>query len=286
MVVAAFITLTLALALLWAPARAWIVPGALALMFALVGGLIDLRGLTGLLAFAAACIAANRARGLLMVVVTHAIMLAIGAGLFLHLLPGIDNPRVVSEAVLSAGAAPYSKYLNFDKGVAGLFLLGLYTPDRLMSDEGLRHLPGLLWRLVVITTVAMALSLALGFLRWDPKLPSWWPLWTWSMIALTALPEEAVFRGVVQTWVARWLTGAEVAQAPLIAMAVAGLLFGIAHIAGGPAYVLLATAAGLGYGWVYASTRSIGASIAAHTGLNIIHFLFFTYPALAHAVAM
>ncbi len=286
MVPAAFITLTLALALLWAPARAWIVPGALALMFALVGGLIDLRGLIGLLAFAAACIAANRARGLLMVVVTHAIMLAIGAGLFLHLLPGIDNPRVVSEAVLSAGAAPYSKYLNFDKGVAGLFLLGLYAPDRLTSDEGLRHLPGLVWRFAITTTIVMALSLALSFVRWDPKLPSWWPLWTWSMIALTALPEEAVFRGVVQTWIARWLTGAEVAQAPLIAMTVAGLLFGIAHIAGGPAYVLLATVAGLGYGWVYASTRSIGASIAAHTGLNIIHFLFFTYPALARAVAM
>src|SRR5581483_5664779 len=169
-------TLTLALALLWAPARAWIVPGVLALIFALVGGLIDLRGLIGLLAFAAACIAANRARGLLLVVVTHAIMVAIGAGLFLHLLPGIDNPLVVSDAVLSPGAAPYSKYLNFDKGVAGLFLLGLYAPDRLTSDEGLRHVPGLLWRFAIITTVVMALSFALGFVRWDPKLPSWWPM--------------------------------------------------------------------------------------------------------------
>ena len=43
----------------------------------------------------------------------------------------------------------------------------------------------------------------------------------------------------------------------------------------------VASAAGLGYGWIYASTRSIGAAVAVHAGLNTIHFLFFSYPALA-----
>ena len=53
---------------------------------------------------------------------------------------------------------------------------------------------------------------------------------------------------------------------------------GLAHAAGGWLYVLVASLAGIGYGWIYASTRSIAWAIVAHAGLNAIHFLVFTYP--------
>jgi membrane protease YdiL (CAAX protease family) len=277
--VAAFAALTLAVLSLWIPrpAWSWMVPGALALAFAFVSGLIDHRAALGLLAFAAACIAANRARGLPAAVAAHAIMVAIGAGLFLHLMPGFDNPRVIGEVVIGHDALPYSKFLNFDKGLAGLFLLGLYAPDRVACDKGIRHVPGMLWRLAVTVVVVMALSFAIGYVRWDPKLPVFWPIWTWSMVILTAMPEEAAFRAVLQTGIARRFDAAP----PAAAIVVAGLLFGIAHLAGGPGLVLLATVAGIGYGWVYASTGSIGLAILTHAGLNAMHLLFFTYPALA-----
>jgi len=42
--------------------------------------------------------------------------------------------------------------------------------------------------------------------------------------------------------------------------------------------VALATVAGIGYGWIDASTRSIVGAIAAHTGVNAVHYFFFTYP--------
>jgi membrane protease YdiL (CAAX protease family) len=265
-IIAAFIALTLAIVALWTPLRwIWIAPAVLALILALIGGAIDVRGVMILVAFAAACVAANRASGLTLGILTHAIMIAIGAGLFLHVMPGIDNPRVVTDT--------YSRYVNFDKGFAGLCLLGLYAPDLPASDEGVRHVPGFLWRFAIIVLGLIALSLLSGYVRWEPKLPSWWPLWTWSMIFLTALPEEAVFRGVAQTWIARRTAS------DTIAIIVAGLLFGIAHIAGGPVYVVLASVAGLGYGWVYASTRSIGLAIATHVGLNAVHFFLFTYRA-------
>jgi membrane protease YdiL (CAAX protease family) len=103
------------------------------------------------------------------------------------------------------------------------------------------------------------------------------------MLFLTALPEEAIFRGVVQTAIWRRLGGTR--SAAIIAIAVAGTLFGAAHAAGGYGYVVLATAAGIGYGWIYAATGSIGAAILAHAALNTIHFLFFSYPALAGAAA-
>ena len=129
-----------------------------------------------------------------------------------------------------------------------------------------------------MTAAVMALSLAVGYVRWEPKSPAWWPLWLWSMVFLTALPEEALFRGVVQTGVERWLGGTR--RAGFVAVAIAGVLFGLAHIAGGWRYAGLATAAGIGYGWIYLSSRSIGAAIAAHAGLNVVHFFLFTYPTL------
>ena len=65
-----------------------------------------------------------------------------------------------------------------------------------------------------------------------------------------------------------------------VAATVAGVIFGAAHIGGGWTYAGLAAIAGIGYGWIYAATGAIGASILAHTGLNLVHLLFFSYPAL------
>jgi membrane protease YdiL (CAAX protease family) len=281
----AFGALTLALILLWAPRAmrpayagvGWIVPFAVALAAALSGGLIDARGLAVLLVLAASCRVARHATGRALRIAAHVVMLATAAGLLLHLLPGFDNPRVLSAIVLSPGSEPYTKYLNFDKGAAGLLLLGAYArlPAR---DDGHRHVAGFLWRFALMAVAVMAMSLAFGYVRWDPKLAPWWPMWLWSMAFLTALPEEAIFRGVVQTGIARWLGATPRAEAT--AIVTAGALFGLAHIAGGPLYVVVAAVAGMGYGWIFASARSIAAAILAHTALNTIHFLLFTYPAL------
>src|SRR5690349_19980473 len=119
--VSAFAALTLAVILLWMPRVPWIwmVPAALALVLALLGGLIDLRGAMALDAFAAASAGAKRAIILPLVIVTLAIMVTIAAGLFLHLVPGFDNARVIADVVVGHGALPYSKFLNFDNGMAG-----------------------------------------------------------------------------------------------------------------------------------------------------------------------
>ena len=135
--------------------------------------------------------------------------------------------------------------------------------------------------IVVGTLVVMTATVAAGYARWDPKLPPWWPLWLWSMVFLTALPEEALFRHLIQGSLESWLGPAR--HGRWIAMGAASVLFGLAHAGGGPIYVLLATLAGLGYGWIYAVSGSVTASILAHTGLNLLHLLLFTYPALQTA---
>jgi membrane protease YdiL (CAAX protease family) len=281
----AFAALVVAMLVLWAPriasvpgaAKWWVVPGAAALMLALAGGLVDAWGLAALLAFAVACLLVHYAPGSALRGIALAAVLVISGGLLAHALPGFNNPRVLDAVQLGADSLPYTKYLNFDKGMAGLFLLGLIAPDRTARWPRTRLAP-LLARFALIVTMVMAATLVAGFVRFDPKLPSWWVLWTWSMVFLTALPEEAVFRHVIQGGLQDWLGGTS--RARWIAMATGGVLFGLAHLAGGWTYVALATLAGLGYGWIYAVSGSIAASILTHTGLNLIHLLFFSYPAL------
>jgi len=236
--------------------------------------MIDARGIAVLIAFAATCILAARARPRWLRISAHVLMLGVAAGLFLHVIPGFNNPRLVTEAMLSPDAVPYTKYLNVDKGAAGLLLLALYGTDVVMRDEGWRHLGDFTWRFLLLVAMVIVLSLAFGYVRWDPKLPSWWMPWLWSTIVLTALPEEALFRGVLQTALARWW------RRETLAAIVAGLAFGLAHIAGGWTYVVLASAAGIGYGLIFASTGSISCAILAHAGLDAVHFFLFTYPAL------
>ena len=226
---------------------------------------------------AAACRLVHHAPSRTLRGVALAVVLAISAGLLAHVIPGFANPRALDAVQLSGDSLPYTKYLNFDKGVAGLLLLGLVAPQRTARRSSVPVAP-LLARFALVAAVVLAATVATGFARWDPKLPAWWMLWTWSMVFLTALPEEAVFRHLVQGGLQDWLGGTT--RARWTALAVSSVIFGLVHLAGGWTYVALATLAGLGYGWIYGASGSIAASILAHTGLNLIHLLLFSYPAL------
>jgi hypothetical protein len=253
---------------------AWLIPATLAVVLALIAGFMAPAGVFVVAACAGAAFAAGRVRQPHVHVLAHLVTLAIAAGCFLHVVPGFDNPVLRDRVMVSPDGLPYTQYLNLDKGLAGLVLLGLYVPHVVAADRGPRPLGAWLARVMVVIAATLAVSLALGYLRWDPKLPAWTTSWAGVMLVLTVLPEEAAFRGVIQTAATRrWGT------APGIL--VAGVAFGLAHAAGGPAYVLAASVAGLGYSWIFATTGSLAAAVLAHAGLNIVHLLFFTYPALA-----
>jgi membrane protease YdiL (CAAX protease family) len=285
----AFAALTVAAVSLWSERsrkppqliHAWMMAASLSLVLAVAGGLIDHRGLLAVVMLAVLAAASNRAHPPAWRVGANVATLGLAAGMFLHVVPGFANPRVLSDVLLSPDAVPYTKYLNFDKGMAGLILLGLYVPDRVKEDQGWRHARTLPPKVVALAVIVMMVAWVTGYLRWAPKLPAWWPLWMWSMVLLTALPEEAAFRGVIQSAIAK-RRGRDTDP---VAIALAGVAFGLVHVAGGPIYVLVATLAGVGYGWIYAQTRSIGSAIATHAGLNALHLLLFTYPALAMATS-
>ena len=70
------------------------------------------------------------------------------------------------------------------------------------------------------------------------------------------------------------------ALAPLNVIGAAGL-FGLAYISGGWRWIVLGSVAGTGYGVTY-RFGGLPAGIAAHFGLNVMHFFLFTYPMLEH----
>ena len=79
---------------------------------------------------------------------------------------------------------------------------------------------------------------------------------------LTALPEETCFRGLIQGFLLR------LTRRPVASVAAASLVFGAAHLNNGPApdwrYFLLATMAGIAYGWAYQRTRRLAAPALTH----------------------
>lgn len=100
-------------------------------------------------------------------------------------------------------------------------------------------------------------------------------IWLINNALLVTLAEEALFRGYVQQQLTtRWRHHAWGGPA---AVAVAAILFGLAHYAGGWQWILLAGLAGVAYGAAY-RYGGLAAAVAAHLGLNAAHFGLFTYP--------
>jgi len=200
----------------------------------------------------------------------------LSVALGMHAFPGFSYWELSDSVRLSDTSASYAMRYYLDKPLIGVMVLGLaYSGlSRTWSDwrEMIRRL---WWPLLATLAIVYPTSIFLGYTQWDPKYSSvFWP-WAVKNLLFVCVAEEAFFRGFLQKQLAELIPHR---QAKLIALIVAAALFGIAHIAGGLNYVLLATVAGLGYGYVYLISERVEASILTHFLLNTGHFLFLTYP--------
>jgi membrane protease YdiL (CAAX protease family) len=212
----------------------------------------------------------------------HALFIVLAAGLALHLFPGFGNIRVYGPAALTPTAAPFTMYLNFDKPLIGFWVVLACAWVR-TDGRGGRPTAGAilcagLGYAVATAAVCVGLALAAGLVAWEPKWPALGPLWAVNNFLMVAFAEEALFRGYVQGGLLRIFAGRRWAEP--VALAVAALLFGAAHAAGGWPWIVAATVAGIGYGLAYRAA-GLRAAILAHFGLNLIQFALFTYPMLA-----
>lgn len=130
---------------------------------------------------------------------------------------------------------------------------------------------------VVFACIAIPTGIAMRFISYAPQ----WSRWSTyaglslSILVFTAWPEELLFRGLLQNCLAR------ASKSELAGWWTASVLFGFSHITnmGFPnwRYMILATIAGLFYGWTWRKTGSIFASALVHAAVDSVwHFLFRT----------
>jgi membrane protease YdiL (CAAX protease family) len=207
----------------------------------------------------------------------HGLFIVLALSLAMHWLPGFYNGRGIAPQRLTADAVPFSMYLNQDKPLIGFWLL-LACPW-IVARRALR-LSICVTALALTLTAIAALGGAtlLGVIDWAPKWPEQAWLWMLNNLLLVTLVEEALFRGYVQGGLSRRFK--HLPYGDNLALLLASLLFGLVHVGAGWHWVLLASIAGVGYGMAY-RFGGLGAAVATHFGLNLLHFGLFTYPMLA-----
>ncbi len=129
----------------------------------------------------------------------------------------------------------------------------------------------------VFGCIAIPLGTAMRFIAFAPQWHAWSSLLFTSLgiFFFTAWPEEFLFRGLLQNMLAR------ACKSDLAGWWTASVLFGFSHITnlGFPnwRYVILASIAGIFYGWTWRKTGSIFASAVVHALVDVAwHFLFRT----------
>ncbi|MGL5070280.1 MAG: lysostaphin resistance A-like protein [Aeromonas salmonicida] len=188
--------------------------------------------------------------------------------LMLHLIPGFSNLKVLDQVQAGPASVPFNMYLNLDKPLVFFGLL-LAWPALLGQGGAIR------WRALALLLLPLAALLItawqLGALKPEAGLPYWWWLFALNNLLFTCVAEEALFRGFIQQGVA--------ARSRLwLGILVASLLFGAAHLAGGPLLMLFAALAGACYGLAFHFSGRLSVAIVIHFLFNFAHLALFTYP--------
>lgn len=282
--------LMLSITMLWMPTihyisnkiKLWTIIFSLSLASALFWEFLHFISLFPILIFAAACYLTTQTKKSKKIkVIGGTVVTFLAIGFAAHLVPGFSNPKLISNIVNRADAIAYTQHLNFDKALVGLFILAFGHHLLSTKREWLDMLKTTLPLTVMLIVVMMFLSVFMGYIQFDLKLTYLFFLWALPNLFFTCIAEEAFFRAFVQKHLVESLKTFKYGS--IAGLLLTSLLFGFAHYPGGSGYIVLASVAGLGYGWIYQRTKSIEASIFAHFLLNTVHLVFFTYPALANA---
>lgn len=274
---ASIISLSLAILLVWAPQRnAWIIAFLFFIASALYSSWIKPIALISILVFAVIIWRSLKTEGDVFRYLLNGLVIITALVAGIHLAPGFDHIHLLEETRLSENTGWSSLRFSADKPTFGLFLLVAYR-DRLCKSYA--HFTTALKLSLPIIVVGMLsvyiLGLLLGFVVIDITFSVLVIVWFARNLIFTVIAEELLFRGFIQQKLQDSITHK---HSNAIALFVASILFGLVHIYGGWEYGLLATLAGLMYGYVYMKTGRLEMAFIGHVALNAGHVMLLSYP--------
>lgn len=207
---------------------------------------------------------------------------ALSLGFSLHLFPDIHNWFLASNVQLSSDAPSFNYYWNFDKPFIGLFVLAFHV--KLIKNK--QELIPVFWKTAFFAICFLVLfigaCLSFDLVRFDFKFPMILFPWLIGNLFFVVIPEECFFRGFLQEEIRKAIPHK---WAPIFAIFLVSLVFALFHIffLQNFTYIALAFVASFAYGYIFHLTKSIESAIFTHYFLNVVHFIFFTYPILISA---
>ncbi|WP_380183082.1 CPBP family intramembrane glutamic endopeptidase [Kalamiella sp. sgz302252] len=204
----------------------------------------------------------------------EAFLVCSAVALMLHLLPGFQNLVVVSGVKAGPESAPFTFWYNFDKALVPFVLLG--TLPTLLKRPAVPPANRLWWLVLLLSAPLLLLVATLaGGLRVESHSPAWLGSFMLANLFFVSLAEEALFRGWLQQRLSERLGN-------FWGLAIAAVLFGLAHAPGGALLVCFAALAGVIYGLAWLWSGRVWVSTLLHFAFNLLHLLFFTYPFWQH----
>ncbi len=256
----------------------WYLLGAIFLIYCFITGFLSIVALSVVLLFVACCLIFQLSTSTIYRVISGVFTVIIFLALGFHAISGFENQLYINQQIVKGNSSTYTAYINFDKSIAGLvFFLILIPQAKLPKLKQISYAFAV--TLVTTTSVLLAGKLT-GLIDFNNTFffdEQFLIFFIAMQLFSTCLAEETFFRGFIQQRLYSLFKPNSLLQST-IPLIVASLLFGLVHFAGGIGYVIAATFAGIGYGMVYQITKRIEAAIIAHTVLNVVHLIFFTYP--------
>jgi membrane protease YdiL (CAAX protease family) len=168
----------------------------------------------------------------------------------------------MQDAVLAPGSAPARFWINMDKGLTGLMILGLGGLPLMRTWVEWKTTLRKIWTPVLLgVAVFAAVGTGTGFVRFDPQLKPLWLLWLATHLFFVAICEEVFWRGFVQkTLETVWQNQT---WGRFLALGLTSLVFGLTHT-GHPLFQALACGAGLFYGALFQKTGRLESAVIPH----------------------
>lgn len=189
-------------------------------------------------------------------------------GIKFQLIPGFTSTQITAHF-----------YVGIASPILGLLPLALLIPLARTEKDWHKVLQGTLLGCLGIAILALP-AVITGAVHWELKLPSF-PLTRYaSNLILSAIPEEAFYRGFVQIKLCGYFKN--IRGGSVFAIILTSLIFTLAHIYWVPSLEILGFVflASLLYGWIYLRSGKLESAIFTHFLLNFVHMTFFSYHAL------